>query len=56
MIAQHPHAGRQRDDLRPGLRSFVVDEFIIVYRLEGPLTRVLHIMRGSRDIRGLLGE
>jgi len=49
--------GRRRDhDLRPGLRSFPVGEYVIIYRVEGPDVLILHVMRGSRDIEGLLGE
>ena len=32
LLAGHPHIGRHRDeDLRPGLRSFTVGEYIIIY-------------------------
>ena len=54
-LAQHPQIGRRRDaDLRPGLRSFSVGEYVIVYRIEGEDVLILHVMRGSRDIAGLL--
>jgi toxin ParE1/3/4 len=34
LLANYPNIGRRRDDdLRPGLRSFSVGEYIIVYRL-----------------------
>ncbi len=33
--AQNPLMGRSRDDLRPGLRSFPVERYIIFYRLFG---------------------
>jgi toxin ParE1/3/4 len=36
LLAQHPQIGRQRDhDLRPGLRSFPVGEYVIFYRSGG---------------------
>ena len=57
LLAQHPQIGRRRDaDLRPGLRSFPVGEYIIIYRIEEEDILILHVMRGSRDIAGLLGE
>jgi toxin ParE1/3/4 len=35
MLSQFPHIGKRRDeDLRPGLRSFSVGKYIIVYRIE----------------------
>ena len=55
VIGQHPRIGRRRDqDLRPGLRSFAVGDYIIVYRIEHEDAVILHVMRGSRDIENLL--
>ncbi len=57
LLAQHPQVGRRRDaDLRTGLRSFPVGEYVIVYRITGEDVLVLHVMRGSRDIEGRLGD
>jgi toxin ParE1/3/4 len=51
LLGQQPHIGRRRDhDLRPGLRSFPVGEYIILYRVEGGDVLIQHVMRGSRDI------
>src|ERR1700674_96209 len=55
LLACHPHIGGRRDeDLRPGLRSFPVGEYVIIYRLEGEDVLILHVLRGSRDIEALL--
>jgi toxin ParE1/3/4 len=57
LLAKNPQIGRRRDpDLRPGLRSFHVGEYVIIYRIEGDEAVILHVMRGSRDIEGLLGN
>jgi toxin ParE1/3/4 len=57
LLAGHPHIGRHRDeDLRPGLRSFPVGEYVIIYRVEGKDVLILHIFRGSRDIEALLRQ
>jgi toxin ParE1/3/4 len=54
LLATYPHIGRRRDeDLRPGLRSFPVGEYVIIYRVEGEDVLILHVMRGSRDIEAL---
>jgi toxin ParE1/3/4 len=55
LLAKSPQVGRRRDaDLRPGLRSFPVGEYVIIYRIEGDDAIILHVMRGSRDIEGLI--
>ena len=57
LLAKNPQIGRRRDsDLRPGLRSFPVGEYIIIYRTEGDDAIILHVMRGSRDIEGFLSN
>ena len=54
LLARFPQMGRRRDeDLRPGLRSFVVGEYVIIYRLEGEDVLILHMLRGSRDLGAL---
>jgi toxin ParE1/3/4 len=57
LLAEYPHAGRQRDhDLRPGVRTFPVGEYVIAYRLDGDNVLVLRVLRGSRDIEAILRE
>jgi toxin ParE1/3/4 len=55
LLASYPHLGRRRDeDLRQGLRTFPVGEYVIIYRVHGEDVLILHVLRGSRDIRSLL--
>jgi toxin ParE1/3/4 len=57
LLASHPHIGRHRgEDLRPGLRSFPVGEYVIIYRVEEKDVLILHVFRGSRDIEALLRQ
>jgi toxin ParE1/3/4 len=54
LLATHPHLGRRRgDDLRPGLRSFSVGDYVIIYRVENDDVLILHVMHGRRDIEAL---
>ncbi len=55
LLARYPYSGRQRDDLRVGLRSFPSDDYLIIHRIEeGDIVLVLHVVHGSRDIEELL--
>jgi toxin ParE1/3/4 len=57
MISRYPHIGRRRDDdLRPGLRSFPIGDYIILYRTEDTEVLVLRVVRGSRYIEALLQD
>jgi toxin ParE1/3/4 len=55
LLARFPHLGRRRDeDLRRGLRSFPVRDYVVIYRVEGEDVVILRVVRGSRDIQALL--
>jgi toxin ParE1/3/4 len=57
LLCKQPHIGRRRDnDLRPGLRTFPIDDYVIIYRIDGVDTFILHIARGSRDLDALLED
>lgn len=59
LLARYPYLGRARDeDLRPGLRSFPADDYVIIYRIEqgDDVVLILHVVHGSRDIVGLFGD
>ena len=54
LLARNPNIGRARDeDLRPGLRTFPVGQYVIVYRIEDEDVLILRVLRGSRDILAL---
>lgn len=49
-----PEMGRSREELRPGLRSFVVSPYVVFYRpIEGTI-EVLRILHGARDIKSII--
>jgi toxin ParE1/3/4 len=56
LLAGNPYIGRSREDLRPGLRSFAVSRYIIIYRIEGDDVWILHVLHGSRDIESLFSN
>ena len=54
LLASHPNIGRSRgEDLRPGLRSFPVGEYVIIYRVHEGDVVILRVLRGSRNIEAL---
>jgi toxin ParE1/3/4 len=57
LLATHPYIGRRRDeDLRPGIRSFTVGDYVIAYRVDGDNVVILRVLRGSRDIEALFRD
>ena len=55
-LSVYPRIGRRRDDLRPGLRSFPADDYVILYRIEGADVVIVHIFHGRRDIESAVGR
>lgn len=59
MLAENPYAGRNRNEVRPGLRSFALSPYVVFYR---PLVdsstqahsadgiEVVRVVHGARDI------
>jgi toxin ParE1/3/4 len=57
LLATHPHIGRHRDeDLRPGMRSLSVGDYVIIYRVENNDVLILHVIHGRRDIGSLFRQ
>ena len=56
LLATHLEVGRRRDDLRLGTRAFPVGEYVVLYRVDGNDVLIQRVVRGSRDIDGLLHE
>src|SRR5512140_3579755 len=51
-----PHAGRQRDDLLPGLRSVLAVPYVIFYRVRNDVVEVVRVIHGRRDIDAIFAE
>lgn len=48
--AAFPRTGRPRDDLRPGLRSFVVGRHVAFFIPDVETVRIVRVLHSSRDI------
>jgi len=53
-FAQHPNAGRDRSEVRPRLRSFVVGRYVAFYRLADNGIEIVRVLHGARDIDEIL--
>jgi toxin ParE1/3/4 len=50
LIADFPEMGRSYEELIPGLRGFVIDNYVIFYVVVGDSVKILRIVSGYRDI------
>jgi toxin ParE1/3/4 len=52
MLGKNPYAGRAREELRPGYRSFPVGQYLILYRVLDEYVAIMHVLHGRRDLDG----
>jgi toxin ParE1/3/4 len=50
LIEDHPFAGRARDEVRPGLRSFAATPHVVFYRVAGETPQIVRMLDGRQDI------
>lgn len=53
VLAAHPRMGRARSDLRRGLRSHPVGNYLIFYRIVSTDVVIIRVLHGRRDIAAL---
>jgi toxin ParE1/3/4 len=51
-----PLFGRARDELKVGLRSFVIRKYVVFYRIWQGTPVVVRVVHGSRDLEALFDE
>lgn len=54
LLADSPRIGPARDDIREGMRYFVVDEYLIFYRIVDESIEVVRVLHGRREIQDLI--
>lgn len=55
-LARFPEIGRLRPELAPGVRSTLVQPYVIFYRVEGDVVQILRIIHGKRDLRRIMRD
>jgi toxin ParE1/3/4 len=50
LVDENPYAGRSRDALRPGYRSFPVGQYVVFYHLSESGVQIMHVLHGKRDL------
>ncbi len=50
LLERHPFGGRLRDALRPGMRSLLIDPYVIFYRLQKDVPEIVRVLHGHQDL------
>ena len=54
VLRKVPMMGRARDDLAPGLRSIVIEKYVLFYRVTSDAIEVVRVLHGARDIESIM--
>ena len=54
LLVAHPDAGRARDEIASGLRSFPVKRYVIYYQTNEQSVLVSRVLHGKRDRAAVL--
>lgn len=49
-LIENPDLGRERNEIRPGLRSLPLGSHVVFYRIEESFLRIVRVLHGSRDL------
>ena len=50
LIEEHPFAGRARNEVRPGLRSFAATPHVVFYRVVNDTPQIVRVLDGRQDV------
>lgn len=50
ILSEHPHAGLSRPDVAHDCRQFVVDGYVVLYRIRGKRIQLVRALHGRRKI------
>jgi toxin ParE1/3/4 len=50
LLEEQPFAGRARNELRPGLRSFAATPHVVFYRVVNDTPQIVRLLDGRQDI------
>ena len=56
VLESFPGAGRPRDDLHPGLRSWPIDHYVVFYTSDEREIRIVRIIHGARDVQPVFSQ
>jgi toxin ParE1/3/4 len=49
-LVENPELGRERNEIKQGLRSFTKDAHVVFYRILSKHIRIVRVLHGSRDL------
>lgn len=55
-LAEFPGMGPQRDELQPGLRSFPIGNYLLIYRAVPGGIELVRVLHGARNLDSIFGE
>jgi toxin ParE1/3/4 len=55
LLADHPRAGRAREEFGPGLRSIAIGKYLVFYTVNQDEVDIVRVIHGARDLGAIFG-
>lgn len=55
-LAEFPNSGAPRPDIGSGVRSIVMDRYLVLYRVGPDSVDIVRVVHGARELTGLVGD
>lgn len=55
MLAENPKMGRERPEIKEGLRSFPEGNYLVFYREWAGIVAIVRVLHGARDLDEIFG-
>ena len=56
LLSAHPHLGRERPDIAPGLRYCISNNYLVLYRVHEEQAEIVRVLHGARNISVLFED
>ena len=50
LLSAHPHLGRERPDIAPGLRYCISNNYLVLYRVIEEKVDIIRVLHGARNL------
>ena len=56
LLSSHPHLGKERSDIAPGLRFLIANNYLVLYRAIEKKVDIIRVLHGARNLSVLFDE
>ncbi|TAL03806.1 MAG: type II toxin-antitoxin system RelE/ParE family toxin [Rhodospirillaceae bacterium] len=55
-LADHPHLGTARPEVAPEARMLIVDDYVVLHRVDGTNVEIVRVVHGARRLQDVFDD